>query len=124
MTAVSEARQETAASDERPRVVSDEFFFLLQRTDRLEGKLEQRIDQAEAKLSRRIDQVEQRIDQVEAKLSQRIDQVEGKLEQRIDQVNARIDRLDEKLSGTLRWGIGLVLTTLGLTLAVAIKVWV
>ncbi|MDI6710476.1 MAG: hypothetical protein QME76_07290 [Bacillota bacterium] len=107
---MSEARQETAASDERPRVVSDEFFFLLQRTDRLEEKLEQRIDQVEAKLN-------QRIDQVEVKLSQRIDQVEAK-------ISGRIDRLDEKLSGTLRWGIGLVLTTLGLILAVAVKVWV
>ncbi|KFD42185.1 hypothetical protein HX99_00045 [Peptococcaceae bacterium SCADC1_2_3] len=40
------------------RVASPEFFFLLQRIDRLDEKLSARIDQVEGKLSARIDQVE------------------------------------------------------------------
>jgi hypothetical protein len=51
-----EAKKETV---EFPyRVASPEFFFLLQRIDRLDEKLSARIDQVETKLSARIDQVE------------------------------------------------------------------
>ena len=87
-----EAKKETV---EFPyRVASPEFFFLLQRIDRLDEKL-----------SARIDQVNIRIDQVEEKLSARIDQVEGKLK-------------------SLIWAtMGIVLASLALTISVAIKIW-
>jgi tetrahydromethanopterin S-methyltransferase subunit G len=105
-----EAKKETV---EFPyRVASPEFFFLLQRIDRLDEKLSARIDQVntridqvETKLSARIDQINNRIDQVEAKLSARIDQVEGKLK-------------------PLFWTtIGIVLASLALTISVAVKIW-
>ena len=76
------------------RVASPEFFFLLQRIDRLDEKL-----------SARIDQVEGRIDRLDEKLSARIDQVEGKLK-------------------PLIWAtLGIVLASLALTVSVVIKVW-
>jgi hypothetical protein len=76
------------------RVASPEFFFLLQRIDRLDEKL-----------SARIDQVDVRIDRLDEKLSARIDQVEGKLK-------------------PLIWAtLGIVLASLALTISVVIKVW-
>ncbi|HAG08805.1 MAG TPA: hypothetical protein DCK87_04475 [Desulfotomaculum sp.] len=76
------------------RVASPEFFFLLQRIDRLDEKL-----------SARIDQVDARIDRLDEKLSVRIDQVEGKLK-------------------PLIWAtLGIVLASLALTVSVAIKIW-
>ena len=76
------------------RVASPEFFFLLQRIDRLDEKL-----------SARIDQVDTRIDRLDEKLSARIDQVEGKLK-------------------PLIWAtLGIVLASLALTVSVVIKVW-
>jgi len=76
------------------RVASPEFFFLLQRIDRLDEKL-----------SARIDQVDVRIDRLDEKLSARIDQVEGKLK-------------------PLIWAtLGIVLASLALTVSVVIKVW-
>lgn len=58
----------------------------------------------------------ERIDRVEANLRQKIDQVEAELRREISEAQ-------KETRGTLRWVIGLVLTTLGLVLAVAIKVW-
>ena len=91
-----EAKKETV---EFPyRVASPEFFFLLQRIDRLDEKLSARIDQVNEKLTKRIDQVDE-------KLSARIDQVEGKLK-------------------PLFWTtIGIVLASLALTISVAVKIW-
>jgi tetrahydromethanopterin S-methyltransferase subunit G len=98
-----EAKKETV---EFPyRVASPEFFFLLQRIDRLDEKL-----------SARIDQVNTRIDQVETKLSARIDQVETKL-------SARIDQVEGKLKPLFWTTIGIVLASLALTISVAVKIW-
>ncbi len=125
-----ESLREIAATNEPPRTMaSAEFFFLLQRIDRLDEKLtkeirdgdqnsEERISAVEQKLSQRIDAVEQklsqRIEAVEQKLSQRIDAVEQKLSQRIDAIedklNKRIDQLDDKLSNLRFWAIGAVIT--------------
>ncbi|MEW8959733.1 hypothetical protein [Neomoorella humiferrea] len=113
-----ESLREIAATNEPPRTIaSAEFFFLLQRIDRLDEKLtkeirdgdqnsEERTSAVEQKLSQRIDTVEQklshRIDAVEQKLSQRIEAVEQKLTQRIDAVeqklSQRIDAVEQKFS--------------------------
>ncbi|GEA18982.1 RepA / Rep+ protein KID [Moorella sp. E306M] len=125
-----ESLREIAATNEPPRTLaSPEFFFLLQRLDRLDEKLtkeirdgdqksEERISAVEQKLSQRIDAVEQklsqRIDAVEQKLSQRIDTVEQKLSQRIETVeqklSQRIDTLDDKLGNLRFWAISAVIT--------------
>ncbi|HCJ79068.1 MAG TPA: hypothetical protein DHV84_03545, partial [Desulfotomaculum sp.] len=82
------------------RVASPEFFFLLQRIDRLDEKL-----------SARIDQVDVRIDRLDEKLSARIDQVEGKMSDRIDQVEGKLK--------PLIWAtLGIVLASLALTVSV------
>jgi len=88
-----EARREPA--QEFPyRVASPEFFFLLQRIDRLDEKLTAEI----------------------AAVRQEIRTTEMAL-------RGEIAALRKEVSGTLRWVIGLVLTTLGLVLGVALKVW-
>jgi len=73
MAMPEEAIKETAATSEQPpgnepprHLVSQEFFFLLQRIDRLDEKFTERIDRVESKLTGRIDHVEE-------KLSERID---------------------------------------------------
>jgi hypothetical protein len=95
---VSEETKKETVTEFPYRVASPEFFFLLQRIDRLDEKLSAKIDQVDEKLSARIDQVE-------ARLNAKIDQVEGRLK-------------------PLIWTtIGIVLTSLALTISVAIKIW-
>lgn len=77
-------KQAAAASEEKetPRpLASPEFFFLLQRMDRMEEKLNAKIDAVEEKLT------------------------------------ARINGLEAKMQGTLKWVMGLLLTSIGLCLA-------
>jgi hypothetical protein len=86
------------AGESGRRFASEEFFFLLQRIDRLDEKLTARTDSLEQKLTARIDGVEQ-------KLTARIDGVEQKL-------TARIDGVEHKLDSLRAWAIGLLLTLL------------
>ncbi|WP_172613921.1 hypothetical protein [Moorella sp. E308F] len=114
-----ESLREIAATNEPPRTLaSPEFFFLLQRLDRLDEKLTKEIRDGDQKSEERISAVEQklsqRIDTVEQKLSQRIDTVEQKLSQRIETVeqklSQRIDTLDDKLGNLRFWAISAVIT--------------
>ncbi|MGI9951298.1 hypothetical protein V3F56_02960 [Moorellaceae bacterium AZ2] len=60
-----EALKEVAATNEPPnRLASPEFFFLLQRIDRLDEKLSARMDGLDQKLSARIDKVEGKLENV------------------------------------------------------------
>ncbi|MGI9951303.1 hypothetical protein V3F56_02985 [Moorellaceae bacterium AZ2] len=70
MSAVpEEALKEIAATNEPPnRLASPEFFFLLQRIDRLDEKLSARIDRVDEKLSSRINRLEEKIDRVQDRL--------------------------------------------------------
>lgn len=95
MTSVGEAQVEAAAGGEPGRrFASDEFFFLLQRVDRLDEKVTSRIDAVMA-----------RIDAVDAKLTARVDAVDGKLAARIDEVRRDLD-------GLRTWAVGLLFTVL------------
>jgi len=100
---VGEAQVEVAAGGESGRrFASDEFFFLVQRIDRLDEKLTARVDAVDAKLVGRIDAVE-------AKLATRIDGVEAKLAGRIDAVEQKLSRDIDSLRA---WAIGLLFTVL------------
>lgn len=95
MVPVKEAQPEVAAGGEPGRrFASDEFFFLLQRIDRLDEKMTARIDAVMA-----------RIDAVDGKLTARVDAVDGKL-------TARIDEVRRDLDGLRTWAIGLLFTVL------------
>ncbi|MGB9662834.1 MAG: hypothetical protein ACPL5F_12625 [Moorellaceae bacterium] len=91
MSAVpEEALKEAAATSEPPnRLASPEFFFLLQRVDRLDEKLSREIKDVDLKLSARIDTLDE-------KLSREIKEVEV--------------RLDAKLDTLRFWTIGAVIT--------------
>jgi len=85
-----EALKETAATSEPPnRLASPEFFFLLQRIDRLDEKLSREIKEVDLKLTARIDNLDE-------KLSREIKEVEV--------------RLDAKLDTLRFWTIGAVIT--------------
>lgn len=59
-----EAIRETAATGEPPRgLASPEFFFLLQRIDRLDERVNARIDQLDEKLSGEIKTETRRLDE-------------------------------------------------------------
>lgn len=103
-----ESLREIAATNEPQRnLASPEFFFLLQRIDRLDEKLTKEIRDGDQKSEERIDTMEQklsqRIDAMYQKLSQRIDDLDGKL-------SNRIDKLDDKLGNLRFWAIGAVIT--------------
>jgi len=92
-----ESLREIAAANEPPRTLaSPEFFFLLQRIDRLDEKLTKEIRDGDQKSEERINAVEQR-------LTRRIDAIDEKL-------SNRIDKLDEKLGNLRFWAIGAVIT--------------
>ncbi|QGP94084.1 hypothetical protein MGLY_35090 (plasmid) [Neomoorella glycerini] len=75
-----ESLREIAATNEpHHTLASPEFFFLLQRIDKLDETLTKEIKDGDQKLESRID----------------------KLENRIDKLESRIDKLDEKFSGKL-----------------------
>ncbi|MGB9858887.1 MAG: hypothetical protein ACPLQP_02990 [Moorellaceae bacterium] len=96
-TVPEEALKEVAATNEPPnRLASPEFFFLLQRVDRLDEKLSREIKEVDLKLSAKIDSLDE-------KLSGRIDGLDQKL-------SARIDKLDEKLENVKLWARGAVIT--------------
>ncbi|OIQ61191.1 apolipoprotein A1/A4/E domain protein [Moorella thermoacetica] len=125
-----ESLREIAATNEPPHTLaSPEFFFLLQRIDRLDEKLtreirdgdqrsEELITAVDQKLTQRIDALEQKltrhIEEVEQKLTQRIDAVEQKLTRRMDaleeKLGLRIDKQDDKLNSLKFWAIGAVIT--------------
>ncbi|OIQ07580.1 hypothetical protein [Neomoorella thermoacetica] len=103
-----EALKEIAATNEPPnRLASPEFFFLLQRIDRLDEKLSREIKEVDLKLSARIDSLDE-------KLSARIDGLDEKFSREIKEVDlklsGRIDGLAEKLENIKFWAIGAVIT--------------
>ena len=76
------------------RVASPEFFFLLQRVDRLDEKLTARIDEVDKKLTARIDQVQESL------------------------------RQEFRAIKPLIWAtVGIVLAALAISVSVAIKIW-
>jgi DNA repair exonuclease SbcCD ATPase subunit len=102
-----EALKETAATSEPPnRLASPEFFFLLQRIDRLDEKLSREIKEVDLKLSARIDSLDEKLYSLDQKLSSRIDRVEEK----IDRVQDRLDRLQDRVDSIKFWAIGAVIT--------------
>lgn len=97
-----EVMREVAATSEPPRgLASQEFFFLLQRIDRVDEKLSAKIEAVDEKLSARIDQLDEKltgeIKAVESKLGARVDRVEEKLSGEIGEIRAETRRLDQKL---------------------------
>jgi hypothetical protein len=88
------------------RVASPEFFFLLQRIDRLDEKL-----------TAEIASLRQELKATEAGLRQEIKAAEAGL-------RSEVAAVWNSLGGTLRWVTGLVLAALALAAAVALKVWI
>ncbi|MGB9661274.1 MAG: hypothetical protein ACPL5F_04560 [Moorellaceae bacterium] len=85
-TVPEEALKEVAATNEPPnRLASPEFFFLLQRVDRLDEKLSREIKEVDLKLSAKIDSLDEKL-------------------------SGRIDSLDQKLENVKTWAIGAVIT--------------
>ncbi|BCV22009.1 hypothetical protein [Moorella sp. Hama-1] len=81
-----ESWREIAATNEPPHTLaSPEFFFLLQRIDRLDEKLTKEIRDGDQRSEERIDAVEQKLTQ-------------------------RIDKMDDKLNSIKFWAIGAVIT--------------
>lgn len=90
MTPVDQREREAeagvaAVGEPGRRFASDEFFFLLQRVDRLDEKLTGRIDALDAKLTARIDAVDSKL-------------------------TARIDEVRRELDGLRTWAVGLLFT--------------
>jgi|GEM_PF-1432005 tetrahydromethanopterin S-methyltransferase subunit G len=102
---MSEEAKKDTVTEFPYRVASPEFFFLLQRIDRLDEKLTARIDEVDKKLTARIDEVDK-------KLTARIDQVQESLRQEFRAIKPLI------------WAtVGIVLAALAISVSVAIKIW-
>jgi tetrahydromethanopterin S-methyltransferase subunit G len=105
VSTMSEEAKKDTVTEFPYRVASPEFFFLLQRIDRLDEKLTARIDEVDKKLTARIDEVDK-------KLTARIDQVQESLRQEFRAIKPLI------------WAtVGIVLAALAISVSVAIKIW-
>lgn len=127
-----DAAREAAAGNETRGVASPEFFFLLQRIDRLDEKLSARmeqtnarIDQLEAKIGARIDQTSARIDQLEAKLGTRIDHTNARIDQLEAKLGAKVEQVEKSLrqeisafKGTVWTAAGAIIAAFGVVVAV------
>ncbi len=76
--------RETAVTDERTPggsrgLASQEFFFLLQRIDRLDEKLSGEIKRLDEKLSGEINRLDTRIERLDEKLTGEVKMMDGKL---------------------------------------------
>ncbi len=69
------------------------LFYLLEKMDKLDTKLDDRIDKLDKKLDFQV-----------RKLDDRIDKLDG----RIDKLDSRIDKLDAKLDRRFLWTIGIM----------------
>ena len=65
------------------------LFYLLEKMDKLDTKLDDRIDKLDAKIDDRVD----------------------KLDARVDKLDGRIDKLDTKIDSRFLWTIGIMLTS-------------
>ncbi len=72
------------------------LFYLLEKMDKLDVKLDDRIDKLDAKL-------DDRIDKLDAKLDDRIDKLDAKLDFQTDKLNTKID-------SRFLWTIGIMFT--------------
>ncbi|GAB6273287.1 MAG: hypothetical protein STSR0004_01500 [Peptococcaceae bacterium] len=116
VSTMSEEAKKDTVTEFPYRVASPEFFFLLQRIDRLDEKLTVRIDEVDKKLTARIDEVDK-------KLTARIDEVDKKLTARIDQVQESL-RQEFRAIKPLIWAtVGIVLAALAISVSVAVKIW-
>ena len=104
-----EAIKEVAAAREKhrgTRLASGEFFYLVERIDKLDEKMSNKIDT--------------KIQDLDVKLTNRIDGLDSKLTGRIDgldsKLTGRIDGLDSKLTGKFdtlqQWMIGLLVAVI------------
>ncbi|HHW41306.1 MAG TPA: hypothetical protein GXX19_09190 [Syntrophomonadaceae bacterium] len=120
--------RETAATSEPPggsrgrlRLASQEFFFLLQRIDRLDEKLTGEIKTNAGELKALEERVNARIDRLDEKLSgeikaqgERIDRLDEKLSGEIKTLDGKITSLNEKISNKFNnltlWTVGILVT--------------
>ncbi len=104
MIAVPEdATKETAATSEPPggrrgrlRLASQEFFFLLQRIDRLDEKLTGEVKALDERVNARIDRLDE-------KLSGEIKTLDGKL-------NTLNEKISNKFNNLTLWTVGILIT--------------
>ena len=68
------------------------LFYLLEKMDKLDVKLDDRIDK------------------LDAKLDDRIDKLDAKLDDCVDKLDGRIDKLDSKIDSRFLWSIGIMFT--------------
>lgn len=105
-----DATKETAATSEPPggsrwrlRLASQEFFFLLQRIDRLDEKLTGEVKTIAGELKAVEERVNARIDRLDEKLSGEIKTLDGKL-------NTLNEKISNKFNNLTLWTVGILIT--------------
>lgn len=111
---VEEVRRETATSGESPRgLISPEFFFLLQRIDRLDEKFTGEINKLDEKLNRLDEKLSREIKGEINKLDEKLNKVDEKLSGEIKGEIRRLeDKFDKKMDGLKFWAISSIITVI------------
>jgi len=110
-----EARKEQTEQTDLPRVASSEFFFLLQRLDRLDEKLSREIAKLDEKLSREIARLDEKFSREIARLDEKFSREIADLRQ---EMNNNVNGLHVKIDNSARWVKGFIVGALGLMIAI------
>ena len=75
------------------------LFYLLEKIDKLDHKLDDKVD----KLNEKIDKLDHKLDDKVDKLNEKIDKLDHKLDE-------KVDKLNEKIDSRFLWTIGIMFT--------------
>lgn len=109
-----ESLREIAATNEpHHTLASPEFFFLLQRIDKLDETLTKEVKDSDQKLAQEIKESNQKIESRIDKLELRIDKIDGRIDKvdgRMDKIENRFDKFDNKLTTLNYFAAGALFT--------------
>ena len=98
-TSTLEKQQEVSEHSLESESSQKLLFYLLEKMDKLDTKLDDRIDK-----------LDNRIDKLDVKIDDRIDKLDSKINDNIDKLDGRIDKLDAKIDSRFLWTIGIMFT--------------
>jgi len=94
------AREAAATGDQPPRMVSPEFFFLLQRIDRLDERLTGEIKALAEKLTGETSGLDQHMREADDRLMAQIRAVDDRLREADQRLTGQIRAVDDRLKET------------------------
>jgi chromosome segregation ATPase len=134
VAALSEVKLEAAATGEPGRrLVPEEFFFLLQRIDRLDEKLALQIGELRAEMRTEVSALRGEMNALRSEMNSlrgEINSLRGEVGAALSSIRADLAGMQRSLAGTMRsanaltWAcLGVMAGVLGVVIALVVKLW-